>query len=289
MEVISNNQNPEWDRLIFYHCGRFSRRRRIVTHHHPGCELIYFINGECLNHLEGSLVLPGRPGSILIVPPGMPHSQENLRETETMFVTFSSGLESFEYPPRIIDVEHDALTERWMNDICAMNENVTPASAEMTKGILYALLSRLIGIAAPPDGSDEIHPVLAKALMYMDNHYDRNINIDEVARQCAVSGGYLCALFRKSLNLSPVQHLTRIRLNAAAQQLRNSYLTVGEIAERCGYGDVNYFIRVFRKHLNCTPSEFRRIERTRQKTGTYTAKFHSPVDEENGEFQKNRE
>ena len=282
---MQNKQNLEWDRLIFYHCGRFSRRRRIETHHHPGCELIYFINGECLNHLEDGLVLPGRPGSILVVPPEMPHSQENRKETETMFVTFSSGLESFEHPPRIIDVEHDALTERWMNDICAMNENVTPASGEMTRGILYALIARLIQIAAPPGGEGEIHPVLAKALMYMENHYERNINIDEVARQCAVSGGYLCSLFRKALDLSPVQHLTRIRLNAAAQQLRNSYLTVGEIAGRCGYSNVNYFIRVFRNHLNCTPAEFRRIELARQKTGTYTEKFHFPVDEEN----KNRE
>ena len=273
-------QNPDWEKLIFHHCGRFSRRRRIETHHHPGCELIYFINGECLNHLEDGSVLPGRPGSILVVPPEMPHSQENLRETETMFVTFSSGLESFEYPPRIIDVEHDALTERWMSDICVLNGNVTPAGGEMTRGILYALIVRLIQIAAPPDGSGEIHPVLAKALMYMENHYDRNINIGEVARQCAVSGGYLSALFRKAMNLSPVQHLTRIRLNAAMQQLRNSYISVGEVAERCGYGDVNYFIRVFRNHLNCTPSEFRRIEQERQKTGSYTGKFHFPADKE---------
>lgn len=279
-DSIPESPKLDWDKLIFYHCGRFSRRRRIEKHHHPGCELIYFINGECLNHLEGGQTLPGRPGSILVVPPGMPHCQENLRETETMFVTFSSGLESFEHPARVIDVEHDALAERWMSDICVLNANATPASGEMIKGILYALISRLIRITAPSDDGDEIHPLLAKALMYMENHYDRNININEVARQCAVSGGYLCALFRKFLNLSPVQHLTRIRLNAAEQQLRNSYISIGEIAERCGYGDINYFIRVFRNHFNCTPSEFRRIEQARQKTGTYTEKFYSPVDEE---------
>ena len=276
---MSKMQNPDWEKLIFYHCGRHSLRRRIETHHHPGCELIYFIGGNCLNHLENGQVLPGRPGTILVVPPAMPHSQENLELTKTMFITFASGIESFECSPRIIDVEHDTLTERWMNDICTMNENVTPASGEMTRGILYALISRLLQITTPPDGESETHPVLAKALMYMDNHYDRNINIDEVARQCAVSGGYLCSLFRKSLNQSPVQYLTRIRLKAATQQLRNSYISVGEVAERCGYCDVNYFIRVFRNHLNCTPSEFRRIEQTRQKTGVYTGKFHSPLDE----------
>lgn len=274
-------QKPDWNKLVFYHCGRLSRRRRIEAHHHPGSELIYFVSGACLNHLEDNLTLPGRPGSILIIPPGMPHSQENLQETETMFVTFSSGLESFEYPPRLIDVEHDTLTERWMNDICALNENITPASGEMSKGILYALISRLIQIAAPPDGNKEIHPTLAKALMYMENNYARNINIDDVSHQCAVSRGYLCALFQTALHLSPVQHLTQIRLNAATQQLRNSFLTVGEIAGRCGYADVNYFIRTFRKHRNCTPNEFRRIEQARQKTGTYTGKFHFPVDQDN--------
>jgi AraC-like DNA-binding protein len=39
--------------------------------------------------------------------------------------------------------------------------------------------------------------------------------------------------------------------------LRNSDMSIGEIADYCGFSYANYFIRVFKKHYNCTPLEYR--------------------------------
>jgi len=265
---------PDWDKLVFYHCGRFSSSRRVETHHHPACELIFFRSGECLNQLDRNLSFPGKTGTILVIPPGTPHRQLNHGRTETMFVTFESGLEEFEHPARIINVEHDVAAERWFDDICRLNDALETGMAEMTKGILFSLLVRLMRLEAAGRQEKEKHPAVFQALRIMENHYADGINVAEIARKCGVSSGYLCSLFQQYLHLSPIQQLNRIRLRAAVQLLRNPYMSVSDAAERCGYTDVNYFIRIFKAKLNCTPSEYRRIEAKRQQDGIYGDKFY---------------
>ena len=48
------------------------------------------------------------------------------------------------------------------------------------------------------------------------------------------------------------------RIKVARQMLNNDYLSLDEIAERCGFSGGNYFIRVFRKYGGCTPGDFRK-------------------------------
>ncbi len=267
---------PDWNKLIFYHCGRFRKRRNIEAHHHPGCELVLFKSGNCTNQLksEETQILPGLPGTVLVIPPGTTHSQLNHEETRSSFITFESGMEDFEYPARIINVEHDRLVERWFDDICSLNENPSPGNEEMTKGALYALLVRLIQMESSDNKENNIHPAITKALLFMKNHYSQNININDIARKCGVSNGYLSVLFQQQLGLSPIQHLTRLRLRSAVELLSTPFISVSETAERCGYHNVNYFIRAFKAKLNCTPAEYRRIEKKRRQKGIVTEKFH---------------
>ncbi len=279
---------PAWNKLIFYHCGRFSTKRKIESHHHPGCELVLFQAGNCTNYLysEEEQTFPGSPGTILVIPPGTKHYQTNHKETRTSFITFESGLETFEYPARIINVEHDRLVERWFDDICYLSENPTPGNEELIKGPLFSLLVRLILLERSDSSKTTMHPAYTKALQFMNNHYAQNINIGDIARKCGVSNGYLCLLFRQYLGISPIQHLTRLRLRSAVQLLRTPYISVNETAERCGYPDANYFIRTFKAKMNCTPAEFRRIELKRQQEGTATEKFHFPWDPDSDIIQK---
>lgn len=55
-------------------------------------------------------------------------------------------------------------------------------------------------------------------------------------------------------------YVTLYRLKYAQELLANSSLSVNEIASQCGFGDSSYFIKVFRKHFNQTPSEYRNTD-----------------------------
>ena len=48
-----------------------------------------------------------------------------------------------------------------------------------------------------------------------------------------------------------------MRIIRACEYLRSSNLSIGQVAERCGFTDQNYFAKVFKKILGKTPSQYR--------------------------------
>ena len=65
------------------------------------------------------------------------------------------------------------------------------------------------------------------------------------------------AIFRST----PNNYLTNLRIRRAKLLLVQTSLSVTDIAAQCGYADRNYFARLFKKHTDMTPTEFRTIEK----------------------------
>lgn len=77
------------------------------------------------------------------------------------------------------------------------------------------------------------------------------------AEEFGLSPDYISHLFRQYHPVSFHEELTRLRLELAANYLRQPGLSVDSIATRCGFADPGYFIKVFRKHRGMTPGRFR--------------------------------
>ena len=98
-----------------------------------------------------------------------------------------------------------------------------------------------------------------KALTYIENHYDGEIGIDDIARSAGISVSTCLRLFSAVLGVTPVQYLIGYRLRKAAEELRcPDNRTIAETAYSCGFSDASYFDRCFRKEYGMTPSEYRR-------------------------------
>ena len=79
-----------------------------------------------------------------------------------------------------------------------------------------------------------------------------------MAKTCGVTPRTLTRLFHAKLSMSPIQYLINIRLDYAAMWLRRggqSY-TIKAVAEKCGYRNVPFFSREFRRKFSMTPSEY---------------------------------
>ncbi len=63
--------------------------------------------------------------------------------------------------------------------------------------------------------------------------------------------------FKKYYACPPMSYVTLYRIKYAQELLSKTSLSVCEIAARCGFKDSSYFIKVFRKYLSRTPSEYR--------------------------------
>ena len=105
------------------------------------------------------------------------------------------------------------------------------------------------------------HPekqTIERALRYMRDNHGRGLAVSEVAGQVSLGERHLNRLFQKHLKHSPLDALTRIRIESASQLLLDRTLAIKDIAARVGYPDVRYFTTVFRQATQVTPAAYRR-------------------------------
>lgn len=96
------------------------------------------------------------------------------------------------------------------------------------------------------------------ATQYIKKHYNENLAINSLAELFNMSPNYFSSVFKKELNQSAVNYITEVRMEKAKEYLRDTDLSVIEIAESVGYEDSQYFFRVFKKTTGVTPLQFRR-------------------------------
>ncbi|NCC43716.1 MAG: response regulator [Clostridia bacterium] len=98
------------------------------------------------------------------------------------------------------------------------------------------------------------------AVSYIEDHYNENISVNDLAERFGMSPNYFSSIFKKEMKQSAVNYLTRIRLKQAERLLGESDMNVVDIARQVGYEDGQYFFRVFKKHTGMTPLKYREIE-----------------------------
>lgn len=96
-----------------------------------------------------------------------------------------------------------------------------------------------------------------KCLKIIERDYDKNISLDEVTKEVAVSKNYFCHIFKKEMNMSIWNYLTKVRLEKAKDLLRKSDMKSYEIAFKVGYDNPSYFSKIFKKIEKMTPNEYR--------------------------------
>ena len=100
--------------------------------------------------------------------------------------------------------------------------------------------------------------VLIAALQYIDNNFREDFDIKRIAAECHISASRLYYLFRRHLDMTPVQYRTERRVVEASRLLNESKLTIEAIAERCGFNSSNYFRTIFHEITGLSPTEYRR-------------------------------
>jgi len=111
-----------------------------------------------------------------------------------------------------------------------------------------------IQAASQSGGLDER---IRQATDILAEEINRPLALTELARRCGLSLSRFAHLFREQVGISPQHYLEKIRLERAAQLLRSTSLSVGEIAEESGYANAFYFSNRFKKAFQKSPSLYR--------------------------------
>lgn len=119
------------------------------------------------------------------------------------------------------------------------------------------LLAMRHGISKPPNSEKGISKMQDVA-HYINNNFASPLSLRDVAAIAHMEATYFSKCFKAATGVGFQEYLSKLRLKKAEQLLEHTSLSVGKIAEACGYSSTNYFSDVFRHRNGCSPSQYRR-------------------------------
>ena len=96
---------------------------------------------------------------------------------------------------------------------------------------------------------------IVKAADYINEHYGEDISANVLAEMFQLHPYYFGKLFKQNYGIGFNQYLTLIRINAAEILLKSGEYNVTEVASLCGFNDIYYFSKVFKKIRGYSPSK----------------------------------
>jgi AraC-like DNA-binding protein/mannose-6-phosphate isomerase-like protein (cupin superfamily) len=246
----------------------FPEGHRGTLHAHPHWELIYISSGAGFLQ-RGSVERPCAAGDILLVKPGERHQFRTAGEVpfDQLYVGFS-----FDFAAQDSQSAPGCLPEGPLTDLirAELRENLDALKAvragqfpDSVRGRLLAIIGRVIGLlAANGDKAHEVPRRHAESMVLMAREFLQanlkgKLEVPELARRFCLSPQYFGELFKKDTGLTVKEYQRHCRMDKAMAMLRESALSVTEIAESVGLEDLAYFSRLFKKTYGIAPRSVR--------------------------------
>ncbi len=107
------------------------------------------------------------------------------------------------------------------------------------------------------DGDKKHIRQLKNALSYIESHYQEPIALDDLAGAAGLSPKYFCRIFSALTQRTPMEYLCDYRIERACYALSVLGLSALDAAYSCGFNDLSYFIRIFKRRKGMTPGKYR--------------------------------
>ncbi|QHW31724.1 helix-turn-helix domain-containing protein [Paenibacillus rhizovicinus] len=158
--------------------------------------------------------------------------------------------------PRSGELAAKEMAYEWLEELLRLQAAAETGARFKQQGTFQQLLFQLQeeGSAAAKD------PQLAladEAAAFLRRSYREQVSYKELAEQLHFHANYIALCMKKAFGCTPLDYLTRYRIEQAKQLLIHTADPVGSIAEATGFLTFSYFVRCFSKHAGTRPKEFR--------------------------------
>ena len=100
--------------------------------------------------------------------------------------------------------------------------------------------------------------ITKKIKQYIANHYMENITIKDISNELFLTSTYLCLIFKNEEGITINRYITQLRMDKAIDLLKNTNMTIAQIALQVGYTDTTYFSKLFKSYIGSNPREIRK-------------------------------
>lgn len=149
-------------------------------------------------------------------------------------------------------VHYDNILKRLIN---VTNVNSMDGTAEYVLiGELYLIFADMIKVSVK-NNNEALY--MEEAIRFVRDNYQKFITVSDIADYLGIDRTYLFRLFKKEINISPIDYLINLRIEKAKLMLINTNKPVKEIAQLIGYSSYTSFVRAFKNKCKILPNEYR--------------------------------
>lgn len=98
---------------------------------------------------------------------------------------------------------------------------------------------------------------VSEVAAYMNQHFQDNLSIDQLASMCGLTKNYFISAFKRSMGETPYSYLSKLRISKAKILLETTDLSIQEVAAECGFQKANTLTTLFKNNTTMTPSQYR--------------------------------
>ncbi len=98
--------------------------------------------------------------------------------------------------------------------------------------------------------------IIKPAIDYIAENFTTDFNVTQLSSMCNVSYTYFKKIFTGIYNMTPRSYIIFLRIEYACDLLKSQMYKVSDVSELCGFLNVYYFSKCFKKHIGVSPSEY---------------------------------
>lgn len=262
--------------------------KTIPWHWHPEIEMIYVQEGKVNAMIdEESFILT--PGQGIFINQNVLHSFHHVEGYEAVFFSLTF------HPAMIFGYGKAALSVKYLSPIlenpsmpCLILSNNDPYTAPLiqyTKNIYKHYTASEYGyelvckanichlwndlLKVPHNKMDTVlkpkhihndEQRIKDAIVYIEQHYNEQITLDDIARSIPISKSECCRCFKRILHQTPFEYLLKYRIFQATKLIQHQdpiANSISNLAIHVGFSNISYFNKVFKRYLKMTPSEYK--------------------------------
>lgn len=241
---------------IINYIGKNLKTYSVSAHFHDYWELIYCTGGDGLIGFENDKTLQYAEGQMVIIPPGIVHSNNSVTGFKNIHMTVAGWVPPFKGATVIDDNEQKDIL--YVLNMC----HRFFSSVEKRGAVVRSLTELLLNLTVAVVGKSPVsHNVAMAENRIIENFSDTAFTPDDAFADVALTKDYARRLFIKEKGISPLCYLTEMRLAFAEKLLAaesSGDANIAQIAEMSGFRDPLYFSRVFKKKHGVSPKKYRR-------------------------------
>lgn len=241
-------------------------------HYHDWYELYYITEGSVMYRMKHNNYFIEQ-GCWIFIPPKTNHKSiyNSANSTRYLFNFSKDYINTSLYQKLDQFISHTAFnpskqTSVYLDDVVnrAYNEfqNPNDFSDEFYKCYLFEIMATLLKSAEGNPTRDNLNNnfIIENTITYINKHFSEKINLQELADINYVTANYLSRLFKQITGITLTEYIQTIRLDHSKTLLKATNEPIALIAEKCGFGDPNYFSYTFKKAESISPLQYRKLK-----------------------------